>query len=984
MISVIYSQIIRTITLLITIFSLGLPAYAKYSGGTGEPNDPYKITTAEDLITLGETPEDYDKYFILISDIDLDPNLPGRKVFDKAVIAPDINDVNDGFQGIAFSGIFDGNGHIISHLTIVGKSYLGLFGQLGFSGVISDLGIEAADVNGTGDYVGGFVGHNSGDLITSFSTGVITGTDYVGGLAGLNAGHSNTWGGSPAPIVQVPAIIANCYSTISVSGSRWIGGAVGLNGKTDPYTGNSYIQRLYWHPGDVLNCYATGSVEGNEYVGGLVGENDKDVGTIRNSFWDVVTTGQDVSAGGIGKNSVEMQTMSTFLDWATCEGIWTIDEDNDYPRLWWEGRPGDLIKVILLSDFLLGSGIEDDPYLIYTPEELNMVSLGTCDWDKHFKLMADIDLSGFDGKNDRPAFSIIAPDTNNKEDWFQGIPFTGIFDGNGHTISNLTIAGDNYLGLFGLLGDDAEVKKLGVVDVNIVGLGNYVGGIVGNNDGILSQCYSTGFVTGNEDVGGLVGRNYDGVITNCYSICDVFGIKYVGGLAGSGGSISNCYSTSAIFGNEYVGGLLGIGGRCTNCFWDTQTSGQLKSAGGTGLTTDELQRAITYIEWVACESECFWTIDEGSDCPRLRWENKQGEELVFRISDFLTGSGTENDPYLIYTAEQLNVIEQFPCDLDKHFKLMADIDLSAHKRTDFNIIGRWFTGVFDGNGKNIYNFTYTSTSEDGIGLFRYVSEHGQIKNLGIIDANVDTGTGDFFGILVARNYGTINNCYTTGTVSGTGVYVGGIVGENNGDVSNSHSDTVVIGNHSIGGLVGYNYNGVVDSCYSTGVVRGRGGVGGLMGNNNSGTVTQCFNTASVFGDKYIGGLASQNTGRIDTSYNAGIVIGIEVVGGLVGHNWGSVTTCYNIGTISGDLSVGGLIGINYGLVKQCFWDTDTSGLKESAGGIGMMTAEIKTSITFLEAGWDFVDETANGTDDIWWIDEGNDYPRLWWELIPEN
>jgi hypothetical protein len=62
---------------------------AKYSGGTGEPNDPYQIATAADLIALGEDPNDYGKHFILMADIDLDPNLPGRTVFDRAVIAPD-------------------------------------------------------------------------------------------------------------------------------------------------------------------------------------------------------------------------------------------------------------------------------------------------------------------------------------------------------------------------------------------------------------------------------------------------------------------------------------------------------------------------------------------------------------------------------------------------------------------------------------------------------------------------------------------------------------------------------------------------------------------------------------------------------------------------------------------------------------------------------------------------------------------------------
>jgi hypothetical protein len=101
------------IIIVVAVFLFSLPAYAKYSGGTGEPNDPYKIATAEDLMLLGETPVDYDRHFILTADIDLDPNLPGRKLFDKAVIAPDINDVMGGFQGTAFNGVFDGD--LIEH-----------------------------------------------------------------------------------------------------------------------------------------------------------------------------------------------------------------------------------------------------------------------------------------------------------------------------------------------------------------------------------------------------------------------------------------------------------------------------------------------------------------------------------------------------------------------------------------------------------------------------------------------------------------------------------------------------------------------------------------------------------------------------------------------------------------------------------------------------------------------------------------------------
>jgi hypothetical protein len=76
------------------------------------------------------------------------------------------------------------------------------------------------------------------------------------------------------------------------------------------------------------------------------------------------------------------------------------------------------------------------------------------------------------------------------------------------------------------------------------------------------------------------------------------------------------------------------------------------------------------------------------------------------------------------------------------------------------------------------------------------------------------------------------------------------------------------------------------------------------------------------------------------------------------------------------------VGRNYpdsGTVTGCFWDTQTSGQATSAGGTGKTTAELQTAATFLDAGWDFAGETANGMEDIWWILEGQDYPRLRWQ-----
>jgi hypothetical protein len=122
------------------------------------------------------------------------------------------------------------------------------------------------------------------------------------------------------------------------------------------------------------------------------------------------------------------------------------------------------------------------------------------------------------------------------------------------------------------------------------------------------------------------------------------------------------------------------------------------------------------------------------------------------------------------------------------------------------------------------------------------------------------------------------------------------------------------------------------------------------------------------------------------SYSTGAVSGTGIcIGGVLGANGGNLTQCYSAGAVKGNPDVGGLVGSRNSTmnVTACFWDTQTSGQTRSAGGTGKTTAEMKTAKTYLDAGWDFVGETANGTKDIWRIDEGEDYPRLWWELGKE-
>ena len=168
--------------------------------------------------------------------------------------------------------------------------------------------------------------------------------------------------------------------------------------------------------------------------------------------------------------------------------------------------------------------------------------------------------------------------------------FAGVLDGNGYTISNLTInRPDEYgVGLFCIIGDlntmsGGEVRNLGIECVDIVG-NTGVGGLAGGSLGTITNCYVTGDVTGNESAGGLVGVNR-GIITNSYAAAvSVMGNDDAsGGLVGFNiGTISNSYASGSITGSTGVGGLVGAnyGGTITNCYADGNVNGDMYYTGG--------------------------------------------------------------------------------------------------------------------------------------------------------------------------------------------------------------------------------------------------------------------------------------------------------------------------------------------------------------------------------------------------------------------
>jgi hypothetical protein len=581
-------------------------AIAKYSGGTGEPNDPYRIATPENLSDVGKYQEDWDKHFILTADIDLE----------GVSLSP------VGRYGQPFTGVFDGNDHIIhnAEVNMPSSDFVGLFGYVGSSGQIRNLGVEVVTITGE-DCVGGLVGANEGSLTGCYTSGSVTGTDEgdnIGGLVGWNHG-STTDCYSACSVNGVEECdnmgglvgfnsgsITDCYAAGSIDGIGWdcdrVGGLVGANDgnltgcySTGSVRGSSRVGGLVgWsQAGSITACYATGSVEGQMCVGGLVGVNEGSLadcystghvdgegsvgglvgdnpGAVIASFWDVETSDCNFSPGGTGKTTSQMKDINTFLD-----AGWNFD------TVWWM-PPDDYPRLLLQRPYSGGSGTQAYPYRIATASDWQTLMNTSGDWDKHFILVNDVNLAEYAWVE----FETIGKyygwnDPNNKS-------FTGVFDGDEKTVWNFTLNSDsrNSVGLFGYIGYSGQIKNLALqnADVNAVN-SIYVGGLVGFNQGSIIDCFLSGSINGYNNVGGLVGTNDAGTITNCHSRCSILGRGWnIGGLVGANdtGIITGCSYAGDILGGSNVGGLVGdndTGIMIMDCYSTGSVSG-----GQTGYT----------------------------------------------------------------------------------------------------------------------------------------------------------------------------------------------------------------------------------------------------------------------------------------------------------------------------------------------------------------------------------------------------------------
>ncbi len=323
--------------------------------------------------------------------------------------------------------------------------------------------------------------------------------------------------------------------------------------------------------------------------------------------------------------------------------------------------------------------------------------------------------------------------------------------------------------------------------------------------------------------------------------------------------------------------------------------------------------------------------------------------------------------------------------------------------------GNEFIATFDGDGHTITRL-YIDRSSSRIGLFGVVGDGGQVRNVGVREANVTgSGKGSIVGGLAGKNAGIITGSYVTGSVTGTGSgssEVGGLVGRNAGSsgasrsIVASHASASVTGSGShgrVGGLAGYNY-GSIRASYATGAVRGTGSnseVGGLVGFHNGGSIAVSYASGAVTGGSHVGGLVGKNWGGgIWACYASGAVTGGNYVGGLVGEIQGSIRASYATGWVTGTGTyVGGLVGRDYDLVinnsssfiGNCYWNTTTSGKVSSAGGEGKATAELQTPTGYagIYAEWNLDLDNADGDrdattggDDPWDFGTAQQYPAL--------
>ena len=731
--------------------------------GAGTQADPYLIQTPADLVKLSELSNKDDSYNTLNYKLTADLNMRGIT----------FKPIGKEFM---FKGVIDGDGHILENLTIQndeGYENTGLVSFL-YQGTIKNLGIESGTITGASK-VGAFAGRTMyANIINCYSKADVTGVNDVAGLVGM---FNNS-------------TLANCFAWGTITGTKSVAGLTGsANASIDP----SY-------PAYIKNCYVNVTIKASENGAQLSGWDEAPYGfplTWENLYYlegkvGIANNPDRDGIYGISQAAFTNGELLAKLNANVAEGYTTwVVGDETYPEF----------RVTLNANGLSGKGTEDNPYRIYTAEDLvkmqTIIAEDSEYSDDYYALYQDIDMNEV----------TYTPIQN----------FKGTFDGKLHKILNLTIndTTGQPAGLFGSV-VDGTILNVGVESGSITGT-NRVGALVGRSDNMtMRNCYSKASVTGSNDIGGLVGMFNNSTMENCFARATVSGNESVGGLAGSanrsvnlalGATIKNCYSVSNVSAARFAGTLIGF---------DESGAGEQYKLTFEQLYCDATQTAIgnhTRSEVVLVPSAditngtLVTTLNQNAQEGYAQWlEDNTGYpafegKVVIKTS--LVGEGSEASPYLIQNANDLvemaRVVDLSAEFAQAYYKMTANIDLY---NVEFNGISSVlpFKGTFDGAGHIVENVNIYEKGSDMTGFF-HSSEGATIKNFGI-ESGIIRGRR-YVGSIVGRTMTTtILNCYNNATVRGI-EDVGGLVGMlNNSDLLNSYNSGEVIATKSMGGLAG--------------------------------------------------------------------------------------------------------------------------------------------------------------------------------------
>lgn len=601
-----------------------------FGGGDGSEQDPYRICSAQQLRSVDDTGAFRSSHFMLADNIDL-----GGESFEPLAQGSGFwENLSGGFEGS-----FDGHGFEIRDLTISAASdnRVGLFGFVE-GAKLSNIVIRDADISGD-DFVGGLVGLIRGN--TSIEnvtvTGDINGTEEVGGVAGYS--HSSI-------------SIENSQFSGSVSGSSEVGGLVGRNdGVITNSSADANVQgshrRIGGLVGDnnrngscaIMDSHATGDVSASSAtaIGGLVGRHHVGCSiTDSSASGDVDATGDSETIGGLVG---WLRPNGTIVNSHATGDVTATDAD-------YVGGLAGRVSSILGEDWSENEAPVQNAYAEGAVSGANSVgglvgrSEGTIDGahaigdvegtDSVGGLVGHIRMTDF-GTAGAVADSYATGDVDG-ELWVGGL--VGLQAGSivgAHATG--TVRGLSEVG--GLVGRNADTSFFDTATITesyatgtVEGLGQRVGGLIGEHRGDLSRSFATGDVdaSGAQIVGGAVGRvERRAQVVDCYATGSVTGSNHVGGFTGgvssSGGVIGTgevyrSYSTGEVSGNSSVGGFVGTNdGTVADAYWNTESSGVSNSDGGEGLNDQEFG---TQGSFSGFDFSNIWEMD--THRPVLQWE----------------------------------------------------------------------------------------------------------------------------------------------------------------------------------------------------------------------------------------------------------------------------------------------------------------------------------------------------------------------------